>query len=256
MSNFVTLLCRPVQLPPSQKAVLMCLADRAHDDGQTWPSIPGISDWTCLGRTAVIEAVKALEKNQFIKVTKATGKNNQFTVLFACDLPSQIDANPSATRTSPPDVPVRETDSTSPGDGPLPVRQTDYTRPPDGPEASVSIIQTSEKQKKTRASKSRIVTDFIGLYPDLMTGISPDLFAEYVSFKESKNVTLRVLQALSRESKLAGMTMAEAMTLQLENRWKGFRANWDGVKKAAGSAHAGFRNKDYRQGVSDDGTFV
>lgn len=113
MSNRITTLCRPLVLTPPQKAVLMCLADRANDDGQAWPSLPGICEWTCLRRTAVIQAVKAIEAAGLITVSREAGKRNRVSF----DVHRVEALNQSVTRTGSPRAPVRHTNPTSTPDG-------------------------------------------------------------------------------------------------------------------------------------------
>ncbi|MBC5783786.1 helix-turn-helix domain-containing protein [Ramlibacter sp. USB13] len=86
MSNAVTNRCRDAVLPPPAKAVLMCLADRADDLGVCWPAQSYISRWTCYGRTAVISAVRCLEENGLITVSRQNGRGNRTTInLVAVD---------------------------------------------------------------------------------------------------------------------------------------------------------------------------
>lgn len=167
MSNQISNLCRTLKLTPPQKCVLMALADRADDAGLAWPSIAWICEWTCFGKTAVIDALKGLEGALLITNVRTTGRNNQ------CKLhldriaevvhqqtqrteesgrddrrkegydQSATRTNLSATRTSPPDGQVRQTDyhqsarrtTTSPRGGP--------TRPPDGHDTSLNTTHTS-----------------------------------------------------------------------------------------------------------------
>ncbi|MDE2451992.1 MAG: helix-turn-helix domain-containing protein [Burkholderiales bacterium] len=163
MSNRALNACRPAQMPPTPKNVLMAIADRVNDDGEAWPSIPGISEATCYRKTAVIEAIKWLERAGFITVRKASGKNNRFSI-DAEKVASAIrdkgtsaepvrGMSPSGKRTGTGNGPVRETDYTRPGDGPPPVRETDYTRPGDGPEPSVTITQPSKTTNRRSARK-------------------------------------------------------------------------------------------------------
>ena len=39
----------------------MALADSSNDQGYCWPSLTTLCEWTCFGRTAVIEAIKWFE---------------------------------------------------------------------------------------------------------------------------------------------------------------------------------------------------
>jgi len=123
----------------------MCLADRSDDGGTAWPSIPGICEWTCLSRTAVIVAMKGLEDLGLITIEKESGKNNR----------CRIDLHQCAARTGTGDAPVRETHPSRAADAPPPVRQADYTSAADAPEASVSINQASRtSEKRTRKARA------------------------------------------------------------------------------------------------------
>lgn len=125
--------CRPLVMSPAQKAVLMCLADRANDEGEAWPSVPWICEWTCLGRTAAIEAVKWLEGAGLVLVQRETGKNNRVTLL----LDAIASFNQSGSRTGPPPGRVRQTDHHRSGSRTGVVRQTDGSSPAAGPETSI-----------------------------------------------------------------------------------------------------------------------
>lgn len=192
MSNHITNLCRPLKLTPPQKCVLMALADRADDSGVAWPSISWLCEWTCFGKTAVINALKGLEEDaRLITNVRTTGRNNRCLIhlqrvtelnLQAAQAPASQGAfaahssaneegdlsasrtNPSATRTSPPDAPVRETHhhqsatrtTTSPPGAP--------TSPPDAPDTSITIIETPNK-----TSNSCVIGAANGPAPSLFT---------------------------------------------------------------------------------------
>jgi len=76
MSFEFTKACRPLQLPPTQKATLMALADFCHDDGRDWHSLASLMEWTCLGKTTVIDALKALEGRRLIRIDRRLGAKN------------------------------------------------------------------------------------------------------------------------------------------------------------------------------------
>lgn len=138
MSNSVTNACKRLVLTAPQKSVLMCLADRSDDDGLAWLSLPGICEWTCLSRTAVIHAVKALERDGFIQVERTTGRNNRVTIQL------EVIANQCATRTGTPDAPVRPAHPTSTPDAPPPVRQAHGSSAPGAPDTSIHQEDTKD----------------------------------------------------------------------------------------------------------------
>lgn len=97
----------PMQMSPAQKAVLVSLADNANDSGYCWPSIEKICERTCLGRTAVIQAIKWLEAEKYLQADRSNGRKTTYT----------LHLNQSARRTGTGNEPVRETDESSTADG-------------------------------------------------------------------------------------------------------------------------------------------
>lgn len=120
--------CWPLQMPPSPKAVLISLADNANDAGVCWPSIPKICERTCLGRTAVINAIKWLEDAGLLTADRSNGRHTTYQIELAAlhqgglfdDAKPVRQANQSARRTGPAGgrnqsarrtAPVRQADS-------------------------------------------------------------------------------------------------------------------------------------------------
>ncbi len=138
MSTRIMALCWPLQMQPTQKAVLVSLADNANDQGECWPSITTICERTCLGKTAVISAIKALEQSGLLEADRSNGRHTRYLINV-----SQLDlfdnSNRCARRAGARDEPVRQTDQcatrTGAADGPNPsasrtgpVRQADTNR--------------------------------------------------------------------------------------------------------------------------------
>ncbi len=69
-------------MSPTEKAVLMAIADRADDAGLAWPGIPDLCEATCFSRRAVIAALKALDQDHagLLVVERTAGRNNRMTV--------------------------------------------------------------------------------------------------------------------------------------------------------------------------------
>lgn len=57
---------------PTQKLILLLLADRANDDGFCFPSLQTIADDACMSRQCVIENIKKLAGHRLITVTRRT----------------------------------------------------------------------------------------------------------------------------------------------------------------------------------------
>jgi len=73
-------LCWPIRMPPTQKAVLISLADQANDQGSCWPSIATISLRTCFGERAVRNAVRWLEEQGLMAVGLGRKRSNVYTL--------------------------------------------------------------------------------------------------------------------------------------------------------------------------------
>ncbi len=154
--------CRPAQMPPTPKNVLMAIADRADDSGLAWPSIAGICEATCYGRTAVWEALKTLEASGLLLIEKQDGRNSRYTIVLdrlEAFIPAkpvrQTDTYPSATRTGADVEPIREANTHPSATRTPPVRQTDTPHSPGEPEPSVTLReQSGEPSGRERASRT------------------------------------------------------------------------------------------------------
>lgn len=80
MSNFVLSACWPLELSPTQKLVLISLADQANDEGVCWPSIASLIRRTCLSERAVRNALRALEDAQLLRTNARDGTSNWYTL--------------------------------------------------------------------------------------------------------------------------------------------------------------------------------
>lgn len=130
MSTVIMSACWPLQMQPSQKAVLISLADNANDAGVCWPAIATICTRTCLGKTAVIAAIKKLEEAGYIVADRSNGRRTTYQIdlstlnqgaLFEEVKPVR-EANRSAIRTGPGAGPNRSASRSKP------VREADTNR--------------------------------------------------------------------------------------------------------------------------------
>lgn len=135
--------CRPLQMDPPCKAVLMCLADRANDWGVCWPSFPSICEYTCYGRTAVIESIAWLEKMELIVVKRGSGNSNRYSLSLAVIEKAAEDPFWKSRPRKP---------HSNRGLGSAPrervaVRAADGSSSPGGPKASIPPSSTTQHQK-------------------------------------------------------------------------------------------------------------
>lgn len=125
MSTYVMVACWPLKMSPARKAVLISLADNANDDGHCWPSLATICDRTCLGRTAVIDAIRWLEGQALLVADRRNGRHSKYVVTppgyvppgmkEPVRQPDRSDRRTGSANGSPPSGrrtgPVRQTDS-------------------------------------------------------------------------------------------------------------------------------------------------
>lgn len=101
--------------------------------------------------------------------------------------------------------------------------------------------------------------DFYGELAKL--DVDSKVIAAWMKVRKSKKATNSeiALDALKREAKKAGLSVADAVLICAERSWAGLEADWLKPKSHASpsrtSAHIGFEKIDYRAGVNEDGSF-
>lgn len=268
VSNVITNLCRPLQLSPAQKAVLMALADRADDDGVAWPSVAWVSEWTCLGRSTVMRAVVALEAMQLIVMVRAEGRTSCCSIVIGNVVLASADPPRSGTPTRPAAEPVDEGEQASdparsgtgaggeeggdpyqsgtrPDAGPVPLRDTHpsrsgtptrpaltHPRPAAGPDTSITTNKTSEKTKKASNVNFDPMTVVL---PDWMPTETWGMWARYRA-ETKKPITedgARLQLAKLAKFRDEGHDAVRVVEAAIENRWQGLYVPKDGSTRFA-----------------------
>lgn len=219
MSTVVMSACWQLQMSPTQKAVLISLADNANDQGHCWPSIDTICERTCLGRTAVIDAIKELETAGHVSADRSNGRRTSYV----------IHPNQSASRTgeraqtSPAGVPVSDANQSATRTGPpnKPVRQTDQTSPPDGLNQSARRTLTVKNHQEPSKARRRA----LAVRPD---SVPENVWSDFVAHRKAKRAPLTdtALAGIQAEADKAGVSLAEALTICCRQGWQGFNADW------------------------------
>lgn len=216
LSTRIMSACWPLQMPPTQKAVLISLADNANDEGFCWPSIDAISERTCFGRTAVIESIKWLEAHGHLTANRANGRKTTYTITVnqsgkRTALPTQeaveVSANQSATRTGTADGPVRQTDQTSPAGG----RDQSGRR-------TLTVINRKEPSKARAGSRA-------AERPDL---VPESVWLDFLAIRKAKRAPLTdtALDGIASEAEKAGLSLPEALAVCCRQGWQGFNVGW------------------------------
>ena len=93
MSTIIMGACWPLgPMSPSQKAVLISLADQANDDGVCWPSVGTIAKRTCLSERAVQDALAWLQTAGALLREYRANTSTSYTVTPARFKPSKAPA--------------------------------------------------------------------------------------------------------------------------------------------------------------------
>lgn len=127
MSTTIMAQCWPLQMPPTQKAVLISLADNANDQGSCWPSIPTICQRTCFSERAVQNAIQWLEAHGVVLADRSNGRHTRYMLTPAAYAPPQH-VHPRTSDTTAADAPAQQVRQTPAGDAPHP--RSRCTQPP------------------------------------------------------------------------------------------------------------------------------
>lgn len=222
MSTTVMGLCWPLQMPASAKSVLMSLADNANDRAEAWQqALPTICMRTCLGRTAVIDAIKYLEAHGVLTTVRKSGRGNMYQLH-----PERLDQ--SVSRTSPFPGLVCEADGTSPAGGrDQSGRRTGPVRQADPQRNKPSKVNKSNTPSRERTRRTRISLK------DLPPAVSPELAKELISYRRTNArapLTQRAFNAivseLDRAQRELGVSAERALTEMQVAGWRCFKVEW------------------------------
>lgn len=229
----MTALCRSLSLPPTQKAVLMALADYCHDDGKDWHSIAALMEWTCLGKTTVIDALKGLEVAGLIRVDRRIGARS--TTFLQLDTLASMSQDQCATRTGAPAVPVQEAhrhqNASRTGPKGEPVRVADTTgaagvqtgAPPvqTGAGGAPEALEASEKhQGKHQETRARALP--------CPSDVDPQVWSDWLQLRKQKKaaVTETVVESARKEAAKAALTFERFLEVWCLRGSQGLMAEW------------------------------
>lgn len=228
MSTVIMSACWPLQMPPTQKAVLISLADNANDHGECWPSISTIAERTCFSERAVQNAIKWLEAEQVLFADRSNGRHTRYVIVPS----NYIGENPrrSCTPTNAPPAPPQEL---HPAAG-APVPPQEIPKPPQ------QVRLPPQQVPSNRKEPSRTVRSNRNTSPppaDLLPEVPPKLVADFLVVRKAKKLPLTetAVDGLRREAKKAGLTLEAAIRLCCERGWASLRADWV-AKDGHGSA--------------------
>ncbi|MBN5074443.1 helix-turn-helix domain-containing protein [Stenotrophomonas maltophilia] len=157
MSNEITKLCWPLQMPPPAKAVLMAIAWHADDFGMAFPGFTTLIEKTCLSKTALLSAIAWLEDNQVLTIRRggSDAGGTKYSNRYSLNL-GRLDRNAFASKPRRASKPVRQTDLSESNEGPdrsatstgteaEPVRVTDGSEETEGADRYAGDTGTQER---------------------------------------------------------------------------------------------------------------
>lgn len=78
----------------------------------------------------------------------------------------------------------------------------------------------ADTEKKSNTARKRAL--------DCPEGVSQEIFEDWKAQRKAKksSVSKTVIEGIAREAGIAGLTLEQAMTIQIERGWQGFKAEW------------------------------
>lgn len=198
--------CWPLQMPPTQKAVLISLADNANDHGECWPSQPKIAERTCLNERTVRNAIRWLEEAGYLVADRSNGRHTRYVVTSTPEPRStpESDSAPERHSGQPRNVVPKPRNL---------VPEPRNVVPPNRKEPSRSV-RSNRKVDPTPA--------------DLLSGLPEKLIADFIKVRKAKKLPLTetAVEGLQREARKAGLSLEAAVRMCCERGWGGFKADW------------------------------
>lgn len=210
MSTVIMSACWPLQMPPTQKAVLISLADNANDHGECWPSIPKICERTCFSERTVHTAIKWLEDAGLVTADRSNGRHTRYVVSPEAFQPPQ-ELHPRSSRTT-----------AAPAVKPPQLLQ----EPPQLPQEPPQQLRSNRKEPTRTVRSNRQVKAPGGA--DLLPGLPAGLVADFLAVRKAKKLplTTTAVEGLIREANKAGVSLEAAIRTCCERGWAGFNAEW------------------------------
>lgn len=201
MSTLIMAQCWPIaDLSPSQKSVLISLADQANDDGYCWPSVGTIAKRTCLSERAVQGAIKGLQAVSILSSSERNGTSSIYRITPAAYAPPQM--------LHPADAAPRGADAAPP-----PPQMLHPTPADAAPKPSMNRQLNQQEPKEARED------GFI--LPDWIPGDTWAAFMEIRKGKKAKNTdyALKLLVNTLTKLKAAGHDPVDVINTSIKAGW-------------------------------------
>lgn len=198
MSVRVMSLVWQLELPDSQKIVLLALADSANDEGHCWPSMASLVRKCSKGERTIQGVIKQLCDSGHLTRREVVGKGCNYTVH------PRRECTPAATAPTPADV------------APHPRSDCGQT------------INEPSKNRKSAAQPRGI--DEVGCPEE----VSEDVWRDFVTLRKRQRapITATVLKTFRSEAAGVHWPLADAITETVARSWRGFKGDWVEARSA------------------------
>lgn len=239
------------------------MANLAGSDMTCWPSMQYLVNATSQDRKTVLEGIKRLRSAGLLVDTGERKGATKSVVVYRLSSPEigtstacepAVDMSDSSTENGA--APNLEAVPFFPISSPVfPTKQSQISVEAVPKTGHRTIKDTTGNPKTPKVCADRT---------DLLDGVPAQVVADYLAVRKAKRagtLTETAVDGLKREALKAGIGLVEAVRACCEFGWQGFNAGWYAQRigttttKPAGK-HSGFSTKNYREGVSEDGTFV
>lgn len=260
--------------PAMTKFLLVAMADCVNAEAGEmvcWPSYAYLARNTGMNTKTVEAGVYRLKELGYLVDTGRRAGDTRKVVVYRLNAPESGvikpgPQSPNANGTRPQNDP--ESGGVTPKSNP----PKSEANPPKLGEQSPQIVgETTPKQgvRSRNGTKKEpgAVPGGGAAVAAIPPGVPANLLADWLKVRKDKRagpVTETVIAGLTREAEKAGLPVADAVRYCCEAGWQnfnaGFHAKREGLAASAPRAsttskHAGFSGKNYREGVSDDGSF-
>ena len=252
MSITLVTLAFKLALPSTQKFVLVALCDSANDQGECYPSVATLAEKCSLGERTVQESVTALEALGHVRREFRKGRS---TIYWIDATPAPTAPQGCATRTPAAAAPPQQPHP-APAVGAPPPPQIAHPGGAVGAPITVNepSVEPSVKQKKGAVTEGPSVAELVE------AGMAEKTAEDFISHKASLKapLTQRAWADHQREALKAGWTVHDAAEKVMAKHWKGFEAKYvlNEQRPPAASKHSGFAAKNYREGITEDGSLA
>jgi hypothetical protein len=232
------------KVTPTQKLVLLALADRADEKHICYPSNTRLQSDTGLYRETIYAAISDMEQSGILTVIRKQGCGNRYQLI---GVEGREDQSAKAARFVKADQSAKP-DQSGNADQSAKADETSREKPTttsrEKPTLNLPIESTKQSSLKSKAHGqiSMLVAN----------GATEQHAADWLEVRKAKragSVTQSVIDGVMREATLANLSFADAIRICCERGWQGFQAAWL-EPKAQGAG--GFKTASERRNENTD----